>query len=264
MDDLKTAICDAFCSRIAVSEFEGGYAIGTPYKNRSGDNIGIYAVESDGNTYRLIDNALTIAFLEAEGATLDNPSRRRALDDLLKEYGGADFDDEMGEIHLDYVKKDELARRILEFSALLLRINDLAWLSQEKVRGTFREDVRALLRKEFDGKAVIREDEPVSESLREVIPDMVIGAGERDPVALFIASDDSKIWQAMNLRLIADYEHNASLQVVAMLEREGAISRHVRQQADNRLDAIPRFEGEPNAAIKKVVMQVLGRQAVLH
>ena len=66
MDKLKEDICEAFCSTIQISEFEGGYAIGTPYANRAGDNIGIYAVFGAGDSFRLIDNALTVSFLEAE------------------------------------------------------------------------------------------------------------------------------------------------------------------------------------------------------
>ena len=171
----------------------------------------------------------------------------------------------MGEIYIDGVKRTELARKVLDFSALLLRINDLAWLSQERVKGTFKEDVRSLLRKEFEGKAVIKEDEPVLENLKDVTPDMVIKAEGRDPVAIFIAADDLKVWQAMHLRLIADYEQHVNLLVVAMLERDGVITSRVRQQADNRLDAIPRFENEPNAAIQRSrLKQVLGRQSVLH
>ncbi len=263
MGHLKKEICAAFCSDIRVSEFDGGYAIGTPYYSKFGDRIGIYALEKESNIFRLVDNALTISFLEAEGATLDSQTRRKALDDLLKECD-AEYDDETGELFVDGVKREVLPQTILTFAAVLLRINDLTWMSQEKARSTFRDDVRARLRKAFEGTASIREDEPVSDALKDILPDMVIAVENRDPVAIFIATDDLKVTQAMLLRLIADYESRTSVLVVAILQRDGLISRGVRQQADNRLDAIPRFEGEPDVAIQRVWKQVTGRPMVIH
>src|ERR1017187_361572 len=134
-DKLRDGICEAFCSEVEIAEFSGGLAIGTPYFNRSGDKIGIYALEAKGQRYKLIDNALTVSFLESDGVTLDNVTRRRVLTDLLGEYG-AEFDDEMGEIYIDAVKEADLPKRVLDFSALLLRINDMAWLAQDRVKST--------------------------------------------------------------------------------------------------------------------------------
>jgi hypothetical protein len=140
----------------------------------------------------------------------------------------------------------------------------MIWLAVDRVRGTFRDDVKAILREEFAGKALIKEDEPVSGELQEITPDMVFLASGRDPVALFIATDESKLWQAMHLRLIADYEKHVPLSVVAILEKENVVSSKVRAKADNRLDAIPRYENEPRAAIQRIVTEVLGRQATVH
>ncbi len=263
MVSLKEQICDAFCAGVEVRDFEGGLAIGTPYIDKAGDPIGAYAIGPNGGPYRLIDNALTISFLESDGVYLDNASRLEALSDLLREYG-AQFDEEMGEIYIDDVSEAILPKAILDFSALLLRINDLIWLASDRVRGTFRDDLKELLRQEFAGKATIKEDEPVSPELDEITPDMVFVAEGREPVALFIATDESKLWQAMHLRLIADYEKHVQLSVVAMLERESVVSRKVRIKADNRLDATPRYEDEPKAAIHRIATEVLGRQAFVH
>ncbi len=263
MDNLKRGICEAFCAGVEVKPFAGGLAIGTPYLDRSGDRIGVYALGQGDGPFRLIDNALTISFLEAEGVNFDNASRRQTLSDLLVSYR-AEFNEEMGEIFVDGVSGRDLPKAILNFSALLLRINDLIWLASDRVRGTFRDDIKELLRKEFTGKAVIKEDEPVSPALQEITPDMVFLAEGRDPVALFIVTDESKLWQAMHLRLIADYEQHVPLSVVAMLERESAVSSKVRIKADNRLDATPRYEDEPNIAIQRIAAEVLGRQVSVH
>ena len=41
---LKGEICKAFCEGIEVSNFDGGIAVSTPYRDRSGDKISVYAL----------------------------------------------------------------------------------------------------------------------------------------------------------------------------------------------------------------------------
>ncbi len=259
---LKEQICRAFCESVRVSPFKGGLAIGTPYKNfASGDPIGIYAIGPNAGLYRLVDNALTVAFLEAEGATMDAASRRDALAHILEQHGAA-YDEEMGEIFRDGVRESELPKAILEFSALLLRLNDLILLTVERVKNAFEDDVRAAIRQDMERRNIkFAEGQPVSSDLADVIPDMVFYPNNRDPVALFIATNDAKLWQAMLLRVIADSEKHRPLSVVAVLETENSVSQKVRVQADNRLDATPRYRSGPDDTIQRIARVVVGNEA---
>jgi hypothetical protein len=137
-------------------------------------------------------------------------------------------------------------------------------LNRERVESTFRDDVRQALREELNGKTRFVEDEPVSEDLADVIPDMVFYPENRDPVALFLASNEPKLWQAIHLRMTANYEAHMAVSVVAMLENDKVGNSRIRTQADNRLDAVPRYEGGKKDAVHRVVTEVLGRQAALH
>ncbi len=259
---LKEQICRAFCENVHVTAFKGGLAIGTPYKNFvTGDPIGIYALGPRDGVYRLVDNALTIAFLEAEGVSLETASRREALSQILEQHGAA-YDEEMSEVFLEGVTEEALPTRVLEFSALLLRLNDLVHLTVERVKNTFEDDLRSALRAEME-KRHIRyvEGQPVSDQLNEISPDMVFYPEARDAVALFIATSDSKLWQAMLLRVIADSEKHVPLSVVAVLETDTSVSQKVRIQADNRLDAIPRYKSGPNDTIQRIARVVVGNEA---
>jgi hypothetical protein len=262
VEDLKKNICTAFCDSVAVRPFDGGLAVGMPYSNRYGDRIGVYVLDDNNGLYKLVDHALTISYLEADGVNFESASRRQALYELLAEYR-AQFDEEMGEVFLDGVDASNLPKAVLDFSALLLRINDLFWLASDRVRNTFRDDIKEKLRKEFGTRAIILEDEPVTASLNEITPDMVLRAHGRDPVALFIATDEAKLWQAMHLRFIADYEQHFPLSVVVLLQRESSVSSKVRIKADNRLDATLRYEEEPELAIQRLETEVFGRQATM-
>jgi hypothetical protein len=258
---LKERICAAFCAEIDVREIPNGFAIGTSHENSAGDRIGVYAIQGDDGAYRIMDTALSVALIESEGATLENSSRRAAFFDLITEYG-IEYDQDYGELFIRNVSIDEIPNRILKFSYALLRLKDLIWLSVERTRDTFREDVRKAFRDALGGRADIREDEPVNDQLSEVVPDMVFAAAGHVPVALFIATNESKLWQAMHLQVLAEYETKTPLSVIALLKSEGDLPKKIVTKADNRLDAIPRYEDEPRAAIQRVVREVTGASSI--
>ena len=68
----------------------------------------------------------------------------------------------------------------------------------------------------------------------------------------------------MHLKLVASHEKHLSVIVVAMLEKDVAVSSRVRQHADNRLDAIPRYENDKAAALDRVIKAVVGNEIYVH
>src|SRR3546814_12153485 len=91
------------------------------------------------------------------------------------------------------VKEDAVPRAAMRFVALLLRMDDCLLLTQERVASTFKEDAAKRVREALEGRAVIRENEPVSEALGEVTPDMVLETSNRSPVALFFGDRKSVV-----------------------------------------------------------------------
>lgn len=259
----KKDICQAFCQFVEVSTFSGGLAVSTPYLNHLGDPIGIYLLGNDGGPYRIIDNAMTVAYLEAEGATLDSSTRQQAFVQLLNQYG-ASYDAENGELFIDAVSEAKAPKAILDFSALLLRLNDMLLLTPERAASTFTDDVKKALLGELSGNVPYTEGEPVSDTIKEVIPDLTFYPEGRDPVALFIVTSEPKIWQAIHLRMVADHEAHVPLSIMAVLETDNSVTSSLRVQADNRLDAVPRFRNEPQQALKRMVTEIVGRQATVH
>ncbi|RWH28310.1 DUF1828 domain-containing protein [Mesorhizobium sp.] len=258
---LKERICEAFCEGVQVSTFKGGLAVSTSYLNAAGDRIGVYALGPKNGVYKLVDNALTVAFIEAEGAPLNSGARRETLNAILAQHGAA-YDDEMGEVFMDDISEADLPKAILEFSALLLRLNDMLLMTTDRVKNAFEDDVKEAIRTEMDKRHIrIVEDQPVSEDLKEIIPDMVILPNGREPVALFVATSESRLWQAMHLRLLAGYVKHTPLSVVAVLEADNSLSQKVRVLADNRLDALPRYRNGEHDTIQRIVRLVVGNEA---
>jgi len=255
---MKEQICRAFCDELSVRQTESGYAIATTYEDASGEPIGFYAIGPDSNErYRLIDSGTTVAFLEAAGASLETRTRLEAFHELLAEYG-ADYDEDRGELTIPDLDERDLPVASLRFMALLLRLKDLLLITRERVESTFRDDVISALRERLQGLAVIREGEALSEKLADVVPDLLIEAPRQLPVALFLATTDSKLSEAIYLQMVAAHEARIQLTVIAMLENESAVSKAIRQRADNRLDAVPRYRRDERAAIERVIKEVVG------
>lgn len=259
---LKEDICQAFCDDLSVLKTEAGYAISAPYEDASGEPIGFYALGPDQNRrYRLVDSGATVAFLEAAGATLDSQTRQEAFVELLSEYN-AIYDDVRGELVIPDLEEKNLPAASLQFMALLLRLRDLLLITRERVESTFREDVANALRERLGDRATIKEGEPATPKLADVIPDLLIQAPNSRPVALFLATTDSKVSEAIYLQMVATHEAQIPLSVIAMLEFDSSVSRNLRQRADNRLDAVPRYRRDEHAAIERVAKEVLGLDAL--
>jgi hypothetical protein len=259
---MKKLICTEFCNSLTVNPMATGYGISTAYTNSDGDAIGFYAIgpDNEGN-YRLIDGGSTVPLLEAMGATLETQTRRGLFDALLGEYGAA-YDEANMEIVRAGVPEADLPGASLEFLALMLRVQDLAYLTQERVESSFRDDVVQALRAEIGDRAVIRESEPVSDVLSEEIPDVVIEAKGRPPVALFIVTSAAKLYQAIQLQMVAQYEAHVPLRVTAMLENETSVTQALRQKADNRLDAVPRYAKAEKEAVHRIVREAIGYETL--
>lgn len=260
---MKRLICAEFCNSLSVNVVPGGYGISTAYTNGDGDAIGFYALGPDdlGN-YKLMDGGSVVPSLEAIGATLDTQTRRNLFDSLLSEYD-ATFDAENLEIVKPDVSESALPATALSFLALMLRVQDLSHLTVERIENTFKEDVIRALKVEIGDRAVIREEQPVSDALSEEVPDVVIEAKGRFPVALFIVTNAARLYQAIQLHMIAQYEVRTDLCVTAMLEHDAVVSATLKQKADNRLDAVPRYRKGERDAINRIVREAVG-SAPLH
>lgn len=263
MANIKQQICQTFCNGLSVHEMATGIAIGTPYDNSYGEPLGFYAIgPDDRGLYRLMDDGNTIPYLEASGASLDTETRFAAFTEIINQYGAVYRESER-QLYIEDVAPERIAERSLQFLALLLRVQDILLMTRERVENVFREDVLEKLRGRFTGRAEIRENEPVSDTLSEIIPDMVVQAKSRQPVAIFVGTSTQKVTDAVLLHTLATYKLRIPVRVVAVLESESALPRKFLQRADNHLDAVPRYSGDDMASLDRVEREVFGREAIM-
>jgi len=256
--NLQRRICEAFCSEVSVNPFPGGFGVSTPFLDaQTGDHLGFYILKKhDSHHFKIVDSALTVARFESEGAGLDSKQRLQSFLEILKAYGGA-YNEDDGELFIDHVQKDEVERKSLDFMAMMLRLQDMYLLTKEKVKNTFLDDVAQRLENLNISGLSIENDQPVSKELSEVIPDFVLKKdGVSKPVALFVATGNEKLWQAMHLRMVADYEAKQPLSVVALLETDTTGSQKTRAKAANRIEAMPNWRGDEGAAMGRILREL--------
>jgi hypothetical protein len=213
-------LCKALCSGLAMREVPIGYAIKTPFETQDGDSIALYLRRAPTTPHivRFEDDGGTIADLEADGVSLDSETRSQALADLLKQYD-AHYDEANSVIHTDYFDDTRAPANLAKFMALMLRIQDLRLLSRDRVRETFKEDVRKFVERYFQGRVKITEDENPNEVLRDYVADFVLQADNGNTLAVYATSTENKALEALLLYQELARQGIEDIRSMALLEQ---------------------------------------------
>jgi hypothetical protein len=240
---VKELICDAFCASLDVRSVPGGgYAVCTPYANADGDPLLIYFVRDERKRWRLEDDGTQIPLLEANGVDLSGKPRGEAFEALLEEYG-AQFDKDSRTLYSPPLSDQEIGQAAVRFVGLLLRLQDLALLSPQIVRSTFRADAIAAIHQAFDGKAHIAEQAEVSPELVGQEADVVIKPPASPPVAIYLATSEERALQALVVKMEAERYRDIAVSIILMLERSKSnpVKGPTLGLAMARLDAVVSF-----------------------
>ncbi len=200
--------------------------------------------------------------IEAAGVDLDTQTRQDAVGGLFEEYG-AGYDEDTGGLSTPPITYDQVPQRALQFVALLLRLQDLLLLRPERVASTFREDAIRSIKLVIGGRAAVYENQSPAGGI-EFPADLVLEAPNRAPVAVYLATSEQKVLEAVVAQMAVTYEAKSDCAIIALLEKDSSISRRMRQRAVNRLVAMPIYDGDEIAAVHRIEREVLGGRALLH
>ncbi len=256
---MKEELCQAFCGDLKLTEVPVGFAVTTTFRRDDGDSVAFYLVRdmTRPGIYRIEDDGSTMPFLEAAGVDFTTGTRSDAFDALLEGHG-IEFDEDEMLLHTVPMPEAELPKAAMRFLSFMLRINDFLLLTKDRVASTFKEDAARQIIERLEGKAVIEQDKPVSDALSDTLPDLVIRAKGRTPVAVFFGTSDQRVNDAIFLQMQALYEAHEAVQVIALLERENVIGHNLRRRASNRLTAVPIYRGDEPTSINRIEREALG------
>lgn len=252
---MKERLCRAFCDDLSVREVAAGLAVSTGFTFPDGDRIGFY-IRTNRSTglSQIEDSGLVFPGLEASGLDLKNRNRAEAFSALQREYG-VTFDEDEREFRLERVADDEVPYAAMRFVSFLLRVGDLLLLNEDRVANTFREDVGRRLRELAGDRVTVLEQAEISAELSDFTPDFVLQAEGLRPVGVFLGTSDARVLEALYMQMRAEHETHTAVSIVALLEREKAISAKVRQQANNRLSAVANYRGDEMGALGRIMRE---------
>lgn len=250
---LQRSLCKAYCTGITVTPVPVGYAVSSPFSDRSGDRLGFYVVETaDG--LRIEDDGDYLATLIANGIDIDAGTRGKLLNAILTD-GDAACDPHTYEISTKVFPENELMDRAIRFVSCLIRIRDLELLTRENVRSTFREDALNALQARLGDVANIDERQSIDEAFSDFPSDVVIRPKiEGRPAALYFVSANEHLLEADLLRSEARQKDRKDFSVIGLIEdlEIPTISKKKFQRAQNRGLVMPIFRGDEHAAIDRI------------
>ncbi len=256
---MKEALCKAFCAQLDVTQVRAGLAVSHRSWEFGGDPICLYLIGPDQNgLWRVQDDGTTVPYIEATGADLELPARAQVFASLLTE-NSAIYKEETGELTTLPLKESDIPAAAMRFFAMLMRIQDLAVLSRERVEQTWIEEVERDLRKGLGGRASIAKSTPLAPELAEYPADLVIRTAERPPVAVYFGTSDMKVYEALLLRTQAKYHFGLDSPVILVLESDSSISKKQRLRADANL-IVPRYRGAEHDAVGRIIEEATGRR----
>lgn len=257
---ITEALCRAFCDALAINEVPVGYAVRTCFESDGGDAITFYLVQDDRTgDWRIEDDGATIANLDMAGVdVMASGPRAVAFAELLQSHG-VKFDPEEALLQTEYVDEKSLPRVALTFLSLLLRVQDFALVTRERVEETFRHDVVLAIREKFGDRAGVEEKHVFRDDLKDYQSDVAILPSEGTPLAVFIGTSEIRALEAMLFYDRVTYVRPFECGVVLILDtvKTPKISARTLNRVTNHFP-IAAFRDEPSEAMSSLERQVFG------
>lgn len=160
----------------------------TPFRYDDGDHL-VVVLKQESNKWLLTDNGHTYMHLsyDLDEESLTTGTRQQIISKTL---GSFSVNDVNGELRL-IVENNQFGNALYDFVQALLRINDVTYLSRERVKSTFMEDFRVFIeeripedRRRFDWH------DPQLDPEGSYIADCRINGMKRPLMVFALANDD--------------------------------------------------------------------------
>jgi hypothetical protein len=231
---------------------EGVLRVETPFAFPDGDHLVIRLREVD-NHYEWSDFGHTFMHLSysVDIDALMSGQRGRLLEQTLTRL---ELENRDGELVLPTVHED-VGLTLLRFVQALIHVTDLDYLSQERVRSTFRDDVRRLLKERFGARAHINYLDRKHDPRGQYPVDCLLNETDQ-PIAVFaLLNDDNTRDATITLQEFRSW--GRELFSTAIFADQEKINRRVLARfsnvCDKQFSSLAGQEDEVVAYLKKVL-----------
>lgn len=141
--DFKEKVCD---SLRVVSEGIDRYRVFTPFLFEDGDHLAVVLRRENGH-WVLSDEGHTYMHLtyDIDEKDLERGTRQKIIGNTLSAFSVGDRNGEL----VIKIRADHYGDALYSFVQALLKISDVSFLSRERVRSTFMEDLRAFIEEQI-------------------------------------------------------------------------------------------------------------------
>lgn len=229
---LQERLSSAVAGDVEVRPFSAGVArVEAPFAFADGDHLVIRLREANGH-YEWSDFGHTLMHLsyEMDVDTIDSGKRAELFEHALSRSG---VEEREGELVLSS-HEEELGVSLLRFAQALIHVSDLDYLTQERVRSTFVEDVKRLMRERFAERAHLDYIDPEQDKQGQYPIDCLLNQA-RQPVAVFAVGNDDHCRDAtITLQEFRAWER--PLFSTAIFADQEQINRRVLARFSNAVD----------------------------
>lgn len=191
---VQQKICAAFCDGLSVREIPLGYAIKTPFIWLHNEPLVVFGERSEG-LVRMRDAGDTLALLEDVAGDLTSDTKMDTMRQLAIEHG-IRFDEEKSLFLSDWTPEANLGDVTIRFMSFLNRIQDLAFLSRERVSNAFREQLTEAIKERFGSRFHVGEREALSKDHKEYTADIII-RDAKIQAAIYAATSEVNVLEAL-------------------------------------------------------------------
>jgi len=168
----------------------GRYRVFTPFRFDDGDHLVIILRENNFGKWELTDNGHTYLHLSyrLDEKSIEEGTRNQIITRTLAEFGVNDHD---GKLAIEIVD-EKYGNTLYDFIQAIMRINDVNYLTRERVRSTFMEDFKTFIQEQVpENRRSFEWHHPEFDAIGSYIADCRINQ-RKPPLMIFALTDDTK------------------------------------------------------------------------
>ena len=226
INTIERDFIDKVSTKVRLSaDGEERFRVLTPFHFDDGDQL-VIVLKKVGERWILTDEAHTYMHLtyDIDAKLLQNGTRRKLI---LKALSMFDVEESNGELIVD-VSNGRYGDALYDFVQALLKITDVSYLSRERVRSTFMEDFRTLLREKIpnpDKRVFFDWWDQERDPHKNYKIDCLIN-GMPEPLLVYALANNNKTRDA-TIALHQFKEWGTSFRPIAIFKNQNAVGRKV-------------------------------------
>ncbi|RUT26908.1 hypothetical protein C0V97_03600 [Asaia sp. W19] len=251
---LKKELCRAFCSELSVHEVPAGLAFSGLFEDLNGDRVSGYLIRDRENPY-LTDDGSFLSDLESVGIDTLGGTRAKFLASVLAT-GNAFVDHSTMTIRTPDLDSEPSPLEITRFLSALVRAQDVAFWSKERVKSTFAEDFYNALDARVSSRARLRRNATINDSLMDFPADILLEPYNGGiPVAMFLAQTVERLNEATLLAQEMRIRGERAAKIAAVSDTGDGLSFANRKvaRALNRIEGLIVYRQDEEAALDRIV-----------